>query len=571
MDMDSMSLGPVQTLMQAAALRPDDTAMTFVDYATDRAGVASSFSYRELDQGSAAVAASMMETVDRGSRVAILCGHDVDYVISFLACLRAGMIAVPLFAPEPFRPQDRLVNVLADCDPEIVLTATGHLEAVQKLLTDLPGLPKEVLPVDVLRSIGIPAQGPLPTLPDGDVVAYLQYTSGSTRKPAGVQVLHRNLTVGAHQLAAAVEIGQSSRLVSWLPFFHDMGLMFSLAVSLATTTPVTCFSPLAFIQQPRRWLELLTTQRATHTMSPNFGLDLCADRVKGPRREGLDLSALRVLGNGSEHVRPDTLARFTEAFEPVGFRHSAHCPGYGLAEATLVVTADEVGKEPVVGVFDRAELSGGRVSVVDDDDPNGQRLVSAGRPVQQEVRIVTPETGSDAPVTGVGEIWVRGANVCGGYWQQPERSLETFVGRNAEDGWLRTGDVGFLLDGRLYVAGRLRDLIIVDGRNHHPADIEMTVEEASDGLRAGRVAAFGCEVDEREALVVVAELAAPASALDLDAVRRTVRAAVSERHEVRVHDIVLVRKGAVPVTSSGKLRRQECKSRYERGEYQGAA
>ncbi|GLW27610.1 fatty acyl-AMP ligase [Actinoplanes regularis] len=559
--MNQEALAPGPAVLRAAAERPDTIAMTFVDYSTARDGVATELTYRDLEERSSAVAACMLECTRPGERAAILCGHDADYVIAFLGCLRAGVIGVPLFAPEPFRPADRLLDVIADCTPEIVLTSGGHLDAVQRLLASprLAVLPKEVLPVDRIGPGSRPAPpGPL----DGDAVAYLQYTSGSTRRPAGVRVTHRNVLTGAVQLTAWVPPDASSRLVSWLPFFHDMGLMFSIVLPLARAVPVTCFAPLAFVKHPRRWLELLTTGHATHTMSPNFGLDLCVDRVGPQQRAGIDLSALRALGNGSEPVRIRTLNRFTEAFRGNGFRHEAHCPGYGLAEATMAVTGHEPGRPVRVGAFDRRELSAGRIRLVDAADPGARLIVSSGRPIQQEVRIARPR--ADGP----GEIRVRGDNVCAGYWRQPERSAETFgTDEDGNAGWLRTGDLGFLLDGELYVTGRLRELIVIDGRNHYPADIEATVEETCPQLRRGRVVAFASEIDDAERLVVVAEPRSPASVTDVETIRAAVRAGVAGRHDVRVHTVALLRRGSVPITSSGKPRRRECRIRFERGDF----
>ena len=557
-------MGPVPAVDRGAQERPDTIAMTFVDYSTDRGGMATTLTYSDLAERSAAVAGCLLENAHPGMRAAILCGHDADYVTAFLGCLRAGVIGVPLFAPEPFRPTDRLLNVIADCTPRIVLTSSRHTDAVQELLASprLAALPKEVVPVDQIASGSRLA---LPGPPDGDAVAYLQYTSGSTRTPAGVQVTHRAVAASAAQVAAWVPAEESSQVVSWLPFFHDMGLMSAIVLPLVRTVPVTCFAPLAFIKHPRRWLELLTTQHGTHTMSPNFGLDLCVDRVGPEQRAGIDLSGLRFLGNGSEPVRHRTLARFTDAFRANGFRHDMHAPGYGLAEATLVVTGREPGQPLHVGAFDRQELSLGRIRPVDMADPRARLITSSGRPIQQEVRIVPTSAAAEAGAPG--EIWVRGDNVCAGYWRQPERSAETFgAGEAGDTGWLRTGDLGFLRDGQLYVTGRLRELIIIDGRNHYPADIEATVEEACPQLRRGRVVAFPLDIDDVEQLVVVAEPESPASAVDGETIRAALRAAVSARHDVRVHEVALLRRGTVPVTSSGKLRRQECRIRFERGE-----
>jgi acyl-CoA synthetase (AMP-forming)/AMP-acid ligase II len=351
-------------------------------------------------------------------------------------------------------------------------------------------------------------------------------------------------------------------LVSWLPLFHDMGLVFGMVAPLTIGAQVTLLTPFAFVQQPSRWLRLLTEQRATHTMSPNFGLDLCVDRVAERQRAGLDLSALTVLGNGAEPVRSSTLDRFTEAFAPHGFRHAAHTAGYGLAEATLVVAAQPTEADPVVRHFDRDALAAGRVR----EDPAGHPMVDCGPPVLQEVRIVDPGTGSPCPPGTVGEIWVRGENTCAGYWNDPEQTAQTFDATLCgESGWLRTGDLGFRHEGGLFIAGRVKDVIIVDGRNLYPVDIELAVEESCPTVRRGHVAAFSVDTPRGERIVVVAE-PGTREPVDLEVLRRDVRTAVGTRFDVDVHDVVLIRRGTLPKTSSGKLRRRHCGQLYQRGQ-----
>jgi acyl-CoA synthetase (AMP-forming)/AMP-acid ligase II len=300
-------------------------------------------------------------------------------------------------------------------------------------------------------------------------------------------------------------------------------------------------------------------------LCPDFGFDMCVDRIPAQERAGLDLSRLIYAGNGAEPVRARSLARFTEAFAPCGFQASAHTPVYGLAEATFIVTAVPVDQEPPVRSFDRAELNAGRVRRIEDTDAGGFTMVGCGSPVDQEIRIVDAATGLLAGPDDVGEIWVRGENVCAGYWAQDERAGEVFGAvLDGEEGWLRTGDLGFVYGDSLFIAGRRKDLIIIDGRNHHPTDIELTVEAAVPAVRSGNVAAFSVDTGEKEQVVIAAEIR-PDENADLGKLRAMVRRAVAAHHDVYVHEVVFLRRGTMPKTSSGKLRRRSCRDRYQRG------
>ncbi|WP_455359746.1 fatty acyl-AMP ligase [Streptomyces sp. SYSU K21746] len=569
-------LGLAAAVPEAARRHPDRTAMTFIDYSADRAGVAHDVTYRQLHSRARAVAGTLSPVAAPGDRVAILCPHGADYVAALLGCLYTGVLAVPLYAPEAFRTDERLRLAMADCAPSVVLTTTPYRESVRQLLDDAPELGQPaVVRVDALD----PALGRkvlLPVVERPDDVAYLQYTSGSTRAPAGVEVTHRNLAVGAAQLRDGLGIGEDARIAGWLPFFHDMGLLLMIAVPLINRTPVVLTAPFSFIQQPVRWLRAISEHRATHTVSPNFGLDLCADRISERAREGLDLSSLRVLVNGSEPVRAATLDRFTAEFGAYGFRHETHSPGYGLAEATLAVTLGGP-KAARVLTLDRAELARDRVRVLPDGATDGYRVVACGAPAGQEVRIVDPVTARPGAEDAAGEVWVRGANVCAGYWNRPERTAEVFgaelPGTEGDGPWLRTGDLGFLHGGELYLTGRLKDLIVVDGRNHYAADLELTVQEADPAVRRGHVAAFpvGLLGENGERAVVVAELERRRDAAELDAVRTAIRSSVLARHSLDVQDVVLVRRGALPRTTSGKIRRAACRELHLAGDLTTAA
>ncbi|MFF8288533.1 fatty acyl-AMP ligase [Streptomyces sp. NPDC016309] len=563
--------GLAAAVRDAARRHPGRTAMTFVDYTADRAGTPRDLTYGHLHGKAQAVAAELSRVTVPGDRVAILCPHTADYVAALVGCLYTGVLAVPLYAPEAFRTDERLRLAMADCSPGVILTTTPFERPVRQLLADAPelGEPAVVCVDAVDPSLGRRVVLPVAERPDD--IAYLQYTSGSTRSPAGVEVTHRNLAVGADQLREALDVGPDARIAGWLPFFHDMGLLMMIALPLVTGTPAVLMAPFSFIQQPVRWLRTIGEHRVTHSVSPNFGLDLCADRVPERARDGLDLSSLRVLVNGSEPVRAATLDRFTAEFAPYGFRHRAHRPGYGLAEATLAVTLTGPGA-PRVLTLDRAELAGDRVRPLPDGSADGYRVVSCGTPAGQEVRVVDPHTARDVSADRTGEVWVRGANVCAGYWNRPERTAEVFGARPAgpaEDGtWLRTGDLGFLRDGELYLTGRLKDLIVVDGRNHYAADLELTVQEADPAVRHGHVAVFpvGLLDGAGERAVVVAELDRRYEAPRLEAVRTAIRTSVLTRHSLDVHDVVLIRRGAMPKTTSGKIRRAACRDLHLAGE-----
>lgn len=563
--------GLAAAVRERARHRPETTALTFVDYSADRSGVTTELTYGSLDARAQAVACALVRSCAPGDRAAILCPHTADYVAALLGCLYSGVIAVPLYAPEAFRTDDRLRLAMADCAPAVVLTTSPHAQPVHDLLAQAPGAggPPSVLCVDTVATG--PHQGVI--LAEADRphdTAYLQYTSGSTRDPAGVQVTHRNLAVGAEQLRAGLSIGPDSRIAGWLPFFHDMGLLMLLAVPLTSGTPAVLMSPFSFVQRPVRWLKAISEHRATHTVSPNFGLDLCVDRIPQHARTGLDLSSLHTLVNGSEPVRASTLDRFSAEFGHFGFRPETHSPGYGLAEATLAVTLGGPA-QPSVLSLDRHELAQDRVRVLADDCPDGYRVVSCGKPAGQEIRIVAPDTGEAVAGERTGEVWVRGANVCAGYWRRPERTAEVFAASDPTDPdvlWLRTGDLGFLRDGELYLTGRLKDLIIVDGRNHHPADLEQTAQEASPAVRRGHVAAFSAgSPDEGERAVIVAELERRCTSAEGETVRAAIRATVVARHSLDPQDVVLVRRGALSKTTSGKIRRADCRDRYLAGKF----
>jgi fatty acid CoA ligase FadD32 len=550
-----------ETLVRRAA--GTSPAFTFIDHLSHPDGAEHTLSWSRLDRRARSVAARLAAVSAPGERVALLCRQNLDYVVGFFGTLYAGMVAVPLFAPEASSHADRLVGALADCDPEVWLLPREALPAARALLDRHPvPRPKHLITVDT-----VPVRDFAPAPVTEDLPAYLQYTSGSTRAPAGAVITHGALAANVAQARTAFDTREDSTCVGWLPLFHDMGLINLLALPVAAGCRSVFTTPFAFIREPARWLRMLAAYPGVISAAPNFAFDQAVGRLSEEDRATLDLSRVEVIINGSEPIRPRTVENFLAATAALGFRASAHRPSYGLAEATVFVSTTGAGTTPKFVAFDRTRLGpGDRATAVAENADRASRLVSVGRAAGQDVRIVTD--GHEAPDGVVGEIWVHGPNVADGYWGQPERSAETFGGHldggTPAGGWLRTGDLGVCHDGELYVTGRLKDLVIVDGTNHYPQDIETTVQETHPAIRRDRLAVFAVERDGQEGPVVVAEHAAhvvPHEGLT-DEIERQVRAAVSRRHGLRLLDFVLVRPGTVARTSSGKVARAATRRRY---------
>jgi acyl-CoA synthetase (AMP-forming)/AMP-acid ligase II len=472
-----------------------------------------------------------------GERVAILAGQELAYPLAFFGALAAGLIAVPLMAPSSPAQAGRLAGVLADCGARVWLTSSAEVAR-------LPAH-EHVVVVDELSG---PGADPVPVAPEGP--AYLQYTSGSTREPAGAVIPHRAIVAACWQGSLAYGVDEGTTCAGWIPFFHDMGLIQLLCLPVFAGGRSVFMAPAEFVHRPVRWLRQLAEYPAVFTAAPNFAYDLAAD---GDTGEDFDLSGVRVALNGSEPVRPATIERFHEVFGPRGFPRAAHRPSYGLAEATVyVASAGEEG--PRGAVFDREALAQGRAVETD----GGQELVSVGRPVGQLVRVV--QDGREQPEGLVGEIWVHGPNVADGYWGRGDAAAfgATLDGLG---GWLRTGDLGVVHRGNLYVTGRLKDLIVIDGRNFHPQDIEAAAGEAHPAVRRDRVAAFGVSDSGGEGAVVVAERVRGADADDREVTRAVLRA-VSREHGLTLRAVRLVPSGGLPRTSSGKVARSAAKARY---------
>jgi len=563
----------VTEVRKLAAQAGNRTAYTYVDYSADLTGWGSrrTMTWAEVDRGARAVAAALRRRVAPGERAAVLAPQGLEYVVAMLGAFYARVVAVPLFTPDLPGHGGRLRRIIDDADPACVLTTAATAGQVSRFLeedaTQQPGL----VIIDLNGRADCPDE-----LPGPDDVAYLQYTSGSTRAPEGVMITHRCVAANAAQIITGlgVRAGQATA-VSWLPLFHDMGLVLTVAMPIATTGQALFMDPAAFLMRPVRWLQLVSERPDAYTAGPNFAYEYCAARIDEAAKTDLDLSGARAFLNGAEPVRPATLRGFARAFESCGLDPAALTPAYGLAEATVYVTSGRPGQPAVITAFSRRELERGAAVTVAEDDPGAITLASCGQPAGQHLAVVDPRTSAPCPSGLVGEIWVNGPNVAPGYFRQQPHDTQTFGAalRVSPDGlpragWLRTGDLGMIHDGELFVTGRLRDLIIVDGRNHYPQDVEMTVQDAHPAIRPDRVAAFSVDTEGGEHLVVVAEGARHGTADQVE-VTRAVRTAVTVNHGIRLHDFLFVRPGAVPRTSSGKIARSACRERYLAGSFGG--
>ncbi|MBF6171817.1 long-chain-fatty-acid--AMP ligase FadD32 [Nocardia blacklockiae] len=578
-----------------SAANGDELAYRYIDYSRERDGEYHELTWRQFGVRLRAVAARLQQVTRPRDRVAILAPQGLDYVVGMFAAVYAGNIAVPLFDPDEPGHTDRLHAVLGDCEPTAILTASSAAAGVREFFRALPaGQRPRIIAVDAIPdSVG--AGWSEPDI-DIDSVAYLQYTSGSTRTPAGVEITHRAVGTNLLQMIDALGIEEDTRGVTWLPLFHDMGLLCVILPAIGGKF-ITIMSPSAFVRRPYRWIKELAAHSdgaGTYAAAPNFAFEHAAVRGRPKAGEDLDLSNVLGLINGSEPVSVTSMQKFNDAFAPYGLPKTAIKPCYGMAEATLFVSATKRDDAAKVVYVDRGELNAGRMVEVDPDAENAVAQVSCGHVARSQwAVIVDPETGAERPDGEVGEIWLHGQNMGIGYWARPEESAATFENRltarqddshaegTAPDAkWMRTGDFGVYHDNELYITGRVKDLVIVDGRNHYPQDLEMSAQESSTALRPGFVAAFSVGPNEvagsvlenasgSEHLVIVAERGSGAAKLDPAPIAETVRGAISKRHGVTVRDVLLVPAGSIPRTSSGKIARRACKAAYLEGTLRG--
>ena len=547
--------------------QPEELAYAFV---RDTLELENQLTYGELERMVRSLAGHLARRVQPGMRALLLYPPGLDVACAFWACMCAGLVPVPAPAPDPVRRKHslpRLRAIIEDAQVSFVLTTSGFATVSSELSMAKDGSQIEWMatdqPYDHLDAIEFPRL-------NETALAYLQYTSGSTATPRGVMVSHGNVLSQCKALSLAGGVSDCSRSLCWLPYFHDYGLLHGIIAPLYAGIPAYLMSPITFLRRPLRWLEAVSRFSITHSGGPNFSYESCLRAVRQQGEWRADLSTWTVASCGAEPIRADTVEQFIEAFGPQGFRRTSFVPAYGLAEATLVVTTKQTGAEPTFLKVEAEALAESILKESSTSESGTRTLVGCGEPLEEtRILIVNPTTQRTCEAGVVGEVWLAGAGIATGYWGRPEESDATFKATLAESGegpYLRTGDLGFIHRGELFLTGRLKELIIVRGRNYYPHDLEWTVEQAHPGLRRGCGAAFSIESEAGERVVLIYEIEKKLSESDMSEVMSCIRRALADEYELEVHNVVLVKSGTIPRTSSGKIQRHACRAEFESGQ-----
>ncbi|WP_266168882.1 fatty acyl-AMP ligase [Dyella subtropica] len=563
--MDCPIFDSITGLRHWAAVAPERAAFIALNSRIEESG---ELSYGKLDLRARALAAILQDRVARGDRALLVYPPGLDFIVALFACFYAGVVAVPAPAPhtsQSHRPtRERLSAIAVACEPTLLLTTAALAESLTSIEAALPCLATDGISEAF-------AAGWTEGRHTAEELAFLQFTSGSTGAPKGVMIRHSNVSANLEVLNRVVKLGPDQRMLTWLPHYHDMGLIGTILYPAAMGSTCWLMAPATFLQRPVRWLQAISRYRIDTSGGPNFAYEYCVRRTTPEERTALDLSCWELAFNGAESVRSGSLDRFAEVFAPHGFRHEAFFPCYGLAESTLMAAAGQRLHGPRQRTADSTAFAHGLLR----DAPAGDLgvpLVSSGSPQpKHQIVIADPESGRPLPPGHIGEVWLSGPSVTEGYWGIAEHGAHFAtlpVGETIQR-FLRTGDLGALWDGELYLAGRLKDLIIVDGRNHHPEDIERTLEQAHSSFRPGACAAFSVELDGAERLIVAIEC--ERKAVRTESVVIAAREAIAVNHELPLRDLVFLRFGELPRTTSGKVRRHACRERYMSGAFNAVA
>ena len=547
-------------LDQRASQNPEKLAYIFLK---DRENQEQTITYQQLSQISKRIATRLQSLIPPGARALLLYPQGLDFITAFLGCLSAGIIAVPAYPPKRNQKISRLIGIIENSQPQIILTTSSLLENIQLKIKDFLELSvTQFLATDNLNN-DEDFEFYLPEI-SGDTLAFLQYTSGSTGSPKGVMISHDNIAHNSVYIQKAFQLTEKSVSVTWLPSFHDMGLIDGIIQPLYTGFLGVVMSPESFLKNPIVWLQAITKYRATHSGGPNLGYELCVRRITPEQQKTLDLSSWVSAYNGAEPIRRKTLDNFSDKFRSSGFKSQYFYPCYGMAEATLMISGGNIKDEPVYLNVQSEFLKDNQIVEAEKDSKNYQELVGCGHVWQDmEVKIVDPESCLECGENQVGEIWVSGSSIAQGYWQEEEKTIATFQAKLAnttdERNFLRTGDRGFLRAGELFITGRIKDVIIIWGRNHYPQDIEYSIQESHQALRLDCGAAFTIEIDNQDKLVIVQEVERTYLAqLNVNEVFSAIREAVALHHALQVYAIALIKPASILKTSSGKIQRHAC-------------
>ena len=559
----------VDILLDRSASQPNQTAYTFLADGENESG---SCTYQELDTQARAIAVQLLTKVNPGDRALLVYPYTagLEFIASFLGCLYAGVIAVTDYPRQHIKSlsqyQDRIVN----CQAAIALTTQEFVDRVKDQLIAHPTMALKLKALPWLATdqvdLNLASQWQKPEI-DGDTLAFLQFTSGSTGDPKGVMVTHRNVLHNSEVIYQSFGHHDQTKILMWLPMFHDMGLIGGVMQPLYAGLPAVLMSPIALAQKPFLWLQALSKYKITTSGGPNFAYDLLCQKVTPEQRASLDLSHWQVAFTGAEPVRAETMTQFSELYKPCGFKPEAFYPCYGMAEATLFITGGNALEYPSISYLDKIALTQDEVVMVSAENPNAKAVVSCGRTwLEDEIKIVDPEAKQECAANKVGEIWARGTGIGIGYWQRKEQTASTFqatLAKNPDTKYLRTGDLGFIRDGELHITGRIKDMMILWGRNHYPQHIEETVEGAHPSLRPNHGAAFSIDANGEEQLVIAHEInRTDLRKLNAEEVIGAIRLAVGEQNLANVFAVALLKTGSIPKTSSGKIQRRACQSMF---------
>ncbi|OKH52806.1 AMP-dependent synthetase [Calothrix sp. HK-06] len=579
----------IELVSYRAKHQPFQTAYTFLEDGHIETG---HLTYQQLDKQARAIAAKLQSLKAKGERALLIYPQGLEVIAAFCGCLYAGVIAVPVPPPDTVRLKrtlPRLQAVIEDAQASLILTTSNIKSSVEALLSEIPEFQGVQWLATEEVEVELAQEWEKPDL-NCNTLAYLQYTSGSTSVPKGVMISHGNLMHNSACMNQVARYTPDSIITTWLPYFHDYGLVAGIIQPLYACVPCFLMSPLAFIKRPIRWLQAISRYKVTHTGGPTFAYEYCLRRISSEERSTLDLSSLQIVSIGAEPVRQETLENFTKTFSQCGFRESVFEPAYGLAEATLTVTCPhQQANKPLFCSLVAVDLEKNRVNETNPGLLGVRTFAGCGKPISEtRVVIVNQQELTQCLPNEVGEIWLSGSSVALGYWNNLEATEQVFgayVRDTGEGPFLRTGDLGFLKNGELFVTGRLKDLIIIGGTNHYPQDIEMTVEKNYPLIRPDSSAAFSIDVDGQERLVFIGEVESryreespqikglqanvkdtlepeDRKYLNAEAAFKAIRQAISEHHELRVYAIVLLKAGSIPKTSSGKIQRSACRTNF---------
>lgn len=551
-----------EVLQARAQHSPDETAFIFI---TDGDDLEEVITYKELDHAARAIASGLIALNMKGERALMLYPGGMDFIKALYGCLYAGIIAVPAYPPRKNRSLERLRLMVADSGARIVMGTDETYNTSNKNFEDveeLKNLKWFITGSDINEQFR--ENNYIKTSPDD--IALLQYTSGSTGNPKGVIITHSNIMNNSNFIRTSFSFTMKSRPVTWLPAFHDMGLVGHILQPVFTGHTSVLMPSVAFLQKPVRWLKAITRYKGTVAGAPNFAYDLLVDNTTEEERNGLDLSSLKTLYCGAEPIRKASLTRFLDVFGKYNLTAEQLYPCYGMAESTLIISSPEAGRGPVYITVSTTELEAGKVVCVPEDSPEGRQLTGVGHAwLDTQIQIIDPNTLRPSESNKVGEIWVRGKSISIGYWNNEDLTNKTFKARLADDtlDYLRTGDLGFMHEGELYITGRLKDMIILHGLNYYPQDIELVAEGSHEALTPNASAAFSVMVDDIEKLVIVVEVKRSyLRNLDVNGICDTIRQAVSDEFELEVYGIQLLRTASILKTSSGKIQRKACRQGF---------